>query len=523
MQKAQEISNAAVAKIKHGQIFQGYKLLKEAHKLDPGNTDIRTNLLLVIEKITLIFFNKANYHKACYYTRKAIKLQNSARFYANLGHFMFMLGNKHGAIKSLEKAIEIDSDYANSYLNLGNVYFSIGGFNQAALLYQKAIELDPANGSLLSPLYDAKAHMCDWRGLKRLSRLLDRKEGHESPFHNLIRVANEEVNFKVASAWSSQYESPRLSTPKHTNKKINVGYLSDGFRDFPTGHNLIGVLENHDRSKYNIYCYSWGKNDKSKVRDRFMRANKFIDINNLDDEEAARKIAGNQIDILVDLKGFTLNNRFGILSYKPSPVQISYLGFPGTTGAKFIDYFIADTTVLPESSQKYYSEKILYLPSCYRPVDTDYPKIKINKSTLREKYNLPKDARIFASFNQSYKITSEMFKVWLKILDHSPNNYLWQLESNNFFHKNLAKLTNKIILAKDVAHEEHLERIKAADLALDTYPVNGHTTTVEALISGVPVVTLKGKHFASRVSESVLKVFRLFSGRKSGRIQKHSN
>jgi protein O-GlcNAc transferase len=236
---------------------------------------------------------------------------------------------------------------------------------------------------------------------------------------------------------------------------------------------------------------------------------KFVDIISLSRTEAAQRIYRDQVDILVDLKGYTKDTRLAICALRPAPVQVSYLGFPGTTGADFIDYIITDKIVTPEEHAPYYSEKFVYLPHCYQVNDNTQP--IANKAWKKKDFGIPENSFVFCSFNRSYKIDPVMFDVWMRILQQVPESVLWLLFSNKTAEENLRReavdrgvQSERLISARMLPKDAHLARLRCSDLALDTRIVNGHTTTSDALWAGVPVITLQGGHFASRVSSSAL-------------------
>ena len=446
--------------------------------------------------------------KARPFLKKAINENPSVpQAHANLGMAYKLAGNLNDAEKHLKKAIDLNPNYSKAKANLGTIYQEKGELSKAKPLYESSLNYPDS----IAFLYGLKRELCDWHGLDEASRLLE-ISGSESPFTSIVRSEDPQKNLCVAKKWSNKLET---QFPKQFNTKLNptknvlnIGYISNGFCDFPTGHNLIGVFENSSKRVKN-FAFSYGPNDNSTWRKRFEKsACKIVDIASISPEEAAKVINNEKIDILVDLKGYTRKTRLEIFAFKPAPVQVAYLGFPATTGANFIDYMIADQIVIPKLHQKYYSEKIIYLPNCYRATD-DKQKISTKKFTKKE-FNLPDNKFIYGSFNKSYKITPEIWDTWMKILNDT-NSVLWQLEGHPDTNRNLLKEAKKrsaskdrIIFTKNLPKPEHLSRLKLADLILDTTPVNGHTSTIDALYVDVPVLSTLGKHFASRVSASCL-------------------
>ena len=273
---------------------------------------------------------------------------------------------------------------------------------------------------------------------------------------------------------------------------------------------MAELFERHDKSSFEIFAYSHGHEDRSglsmRLRDAF---NAFIDLRETTDDEAAKRIKADRIDILVELKGYTKDARTGISARRPAPVQVSFIGFPGTMGASFIDYILCDPFVLPLDQQPFYSEKIVHLPDCFQPNDTK--RLISNLTPTRAECGLPEQGFVFCSFNNTYKITPEFFDIWMRLLTAVPGSVLWLLEANDLVKENLRTEAIKrgvepgrLIFAQRESSPEHLARHRLADLFLDTLPYNAHTTASDALWAGLPVLTCAGNTFAGRVAGSLL-------------------
>jgi protein O-GlcNAc transferase len=279
-----------------------------------------------------------------------------------------------------------------------------------------------------------------------------------------------------------------------------------------TAYLIAEVLERHDRERFEIFAYSYGPDDGSPMRQR-LRAGceHFIDIAWAPDDAAARRIQGDALDLLVDLKGYTLGDRLQIMARRPCAIQATWLGYPGTTGAPFIDYAIADSFVIPPESEPAYSERIARLPHCYQPNDRNRA---VAETHPRADYGLPEHAFVFCCFNQNYKITPEVFAAWMRLLRAVDGSVLWILDSNALARRNLLACAqragiapDRLVFAPRMRNAEHLARYRAANLALDTFPYTSHTTLSDALWCGCPAVALCGHTFASRVSGSLLNAF----------------
>ena len=292
-------------------------------------------------------------------------------------------------------------------------------------------------------------------------------------------------------------------------KKIRIGYFSSDFHNNATSHLITRILELHDKKKFEIYGF-YLSNKKDDMHERIKKSfDKFFYCGNDTNKKIVYLARQSQIDIAVDLKGYINNNKFSIFENKCAPIQINYLGYPGTTGSLNMDYIIADRNLISKSEEKYYTEKIIYLPNSYQP--NDNTKITPFKKLLKSDFNLPENKIILCSFNNTYKITQEIFDIWIRILQKNPNTVLWLLSNSEIFEKNILNYacsrnidSSRIIYAKPTNNIDHMERLRLADLFLDSYPCCGHTTASDALWVGLPLITIKGKTFASRVASSLL-------------------
>jgi protein O-GlcNAc transferase len=305
--------------------------------------------------------------------------------------------------------------------------------------------------------------------------------------------------------------NPGFTHRREAKNKITVGYLSNTFKNHPGGHLIAGLFERHDKEQFRVICYSYGEDDQSYFRKKAEEnVDLFRDIRTLDDLGAAKVIFDDGVDILVDLRGHTGGSRMGICALKPAPVQAVYLGCPSTSGADFFDYLIADKVIIPDEDRAYYSEKIVFMPDCYQVTNNEQS--ISNEAMTRKDQELPEEGVVFCSFNTAYKIEPVMFDCWVDILKQVPDSVLWLLKDSDLMVENLRNeikarglSPDRLVFGEKMSKERHLRRIQLADLALDTRMVNGHVTTSDAIWAGVPVVTVLGHHFASRVSASILK------------------
>ncbi len=311
---------------------------------------------------------------------------------------------------------------------------------------------------------------------------------------------------------SAKYPSTFLLPPlvKHTHQKIKIAYFSSDFRNHPMSYLTVELFEHHDRSRFEIIAFSFSPtNHKDEIRLRIEAAfDRFFDINGQVDEQVVQLSRQLEIDIAVDLNGFTAHARPALFAMCVAPIQMSYLGYAGTMASSYMDYFLADSVLIPTEYQAYYAEKIVYLPNSYM---MNSHRVIADKKFTRAELGLPEHGFVFCCFNNTYKITPEVFDIWMRILHHVKGSVLWLLEYNATAVKNLRReatarsiAVERIIFAQRLALPEHLARHRLADLFLDTLPCNAHTTTSDALWAGLPVLTCMGEAFASRVAASLL-------------------
>lgn len=335
---------------------------------------------------------------------------------------------------------------------------------------------------------------------------------HETPRTHLLWNDDQKINNRVISAFSEKnYPLKELNRPKYSNKKIRVGYISYDFRDHPTSLLFMGLLRHHNHELFDIYGYCLSYDDGSALRrDIQARFKSFKHVQSLTDEQIANTIKEDQIDILVDLNGLTEGSRYKVFAYKPAGVIISYLGFPGSVGNRFIDYVVGDDYTIPEHLKKYYPEKIIRLPWTYQI--NDYRSRYLPPKGNKPPHPLISNGPILGVFNNINKIRRECWDVWLDIMEEVKHAQLWLLHPGELAKKNILRYTAKkgidekrIIFVPKMKQDGHAKRLQWCDLMLDPWPYGGHTTTSDAIFAGVPVVTMPGNNFASRVSAGLLK------------------
>lgn len=510
-----------------GNIYLNLGLYDKAQNSFKNALSMNPKYAHAINDLGNLYKQKGEHSQALKYYQQALSLDPSlAGTHNNIGVISFEQGKFDVALAALGKAVKLDSECAEAYYHTGLIFERQNKLDLAARNFLKALKLDPKLTEAQALLVYALMQSCDWSEYQKRAKELDEltlqeiKAGEkisETPFLSVIRKMDPQINLAVARLKSNRIKKvasnllPPFSFTKTQKKKIiSIGYLSNDFYDHATAHLIFRLFELHNRKKFKVYAYSYGPNDNSIFRQRLENdADQFTDIFDFSFAQAAQKIYNDGVDILVDLKGYTKDSRMEIAALRPAPIQVSYLGFPGSTGADFFDYIITDKIVTPPHTAQYFSEKFIFLPDCYQ-INNDQHEIS-GINFQRSDFGLPKDAFVFSSFNHTYKIDSQTFDVWMRILKKVPNSVLWLLNSNSFAVDNLKEEAkkrgvkpDKIVFASLMPNNKHLSRIQLSDLFLDTFICNGHTTTSDSLWAGVPVITLQGNHFASRVSSSLL-------------------
>lgn len=500
-----------------GHLNDAVKSYKKAVAVKPDFADAHNNLGIVFMEL-----GQLNSAVKCYKRALIIK-PDYAEVQNNLGVTFKSLNQLDDAIKSHEAALALKPDSAVAYINLGRIMLSIKRIDEALEFFERAIVLDPNLDYILGDLLHTKMHLCLWDDLANylyeLTNKVNNNEKVLKPFPLLALIDNPEIQRKTAEIYSKNkfpqnHFLPEMERyPKH--KKIRVGYFSADFHNHATMHLMAELFECHDKCSFELIAFSFGAYKRDKWRQRVLLSfDHFLDVSLKSDQEVLLLARKMKIDIAVDLKGFTQDCRTGIFAMSAAPIQVNYLGYPGTMAADYMDYLVADQTIIPKENQKYYSEKIVYMPHSYQ-VNTSA--INVPKTSfLRQELGLPKTGFIFCCFNNNYKITPTTFTGWMRILKAVEDSVLWLFESSKISIKNLKKEAikfgineNRLVFAKFMPNEEHLTRIQQADLFIDTLPYNAHTTTSDALRMGLPVLTCIGRSFASRVAASLLNAVNL--------------
>ncbi len=430
------------------------------------------------------------------------------------------LGQMEKALVSHQRALQLGGDDAVTLSNQAAALSYVGRPREAVASLQRVLALSPEFPFGCGNLVYSRMLCCDWRHFERAAPVLESgvAEGKRicTPFALLAVSDSPEAHLQCARIYLSDRcqtgaPSPVQYAARPAGGKISVAYLSADFRDHATSHLLAGLLERHDRSSFELTALSGSGDDGSRMRRRIEAAfDRFIGVDQQDDRAVAELIRRLNIDILVDLSGFVTGARPGLLAQRAAPIQVNYLGYPGTLGAPYVDYIIADAHVLSPESRQYFSEKVVYLPECYQPIDDRRP--IADSPPIRVEAGLPQDDFVFCCFNANFKITPEVFDIWMRLLRAVEGSVLWLYQSNPEAPANLRAESQRrgvaperLVFAERVSQAQHLARHALADLFLDTVPYNAHTTASDALWAGLPVLTCTGRAFPGRVAGSVLK------------------
>ncbi|MEC8077570.1 MAG: tetratricopeptide repeat protein [Pseudomonadota bacterium] len=424
----------------------------------------------------------------------------------NLSIIYLEQGDLDKSIEYAKVALGFNQDYSDAKFNLALAFFERKSYQDSLLQLDQLSEIDAYKSRAFELKIRIQQIICDWSSYTTTRDILYSNELVVHPFLHISHVDNEEKNFLNAKGWSGNTLRENKIVDLKTNKApIKLGFLCGEIRNHPTFHLIKNLFKELNDKLFSLTMFSY--NHEEYEKDYIESSIRFIDLTKMNRQDANNCIKTFDIDVLIDLTTIISHNRQNILDKNCAKVIISYLAFPGTTGSALYDYIITDNVVAPESQQKFYQEKFLALPSTYQVNDGN---INVGVKEDRKSWNLPIHGTILGSLNQSFKLEPVMFDAWIDILQTHENTYLWLLDEGEDMRKNLLSYLDKridqkrIIFAERVDRERHLARIKNIDVALDTRIYNGHTTSIEMLQSGIPLVTLEGKHFASRVSTSLL-------------------
>ncbi|QWD72536.1 tetratricopeptide repeat protein [Polynucleobacter sp. UB-Raua-W9] len=481
--------------------------------LNPGYAEAWSNKGITLQELK-------RFDEALNTYNKALELNpDFAEAWSNKGNTLNELKRYAEAIACYDKSLCLNPGYAEAWSNKGAILNMLKLYPEAIIQYEKILSIDPNIEWALGDLIDSRMKVCFWDGyqssIKMLVEKVNKLQKIINPFKLLALQDDARIQKKCAEIYSLD-SFPQAHTfgkisKKYKHPKIRIAYFSADYREHPTAQLTAELFELHDRSRFELFAFSfYDSAQDSKYRTRIKNSfENFYEVENKTDQEIAQLARDLEIDIAIDLGGYTQFARTGIFACRAAPIQVNYLGYPGTMGASYMDYIVADPTVIPESSQKFFSEKVVYLPDTYQP--NDRKRQVATKVFSKSELGLPDQGFIFCCFNNNFKINPEVLDSWARILSQVPGSVLWLLEDNPSAKNNLmAELekrdiaSDRLIFAGRLQTSEHLARHAAADLFLDTWPYNAHTTASDALWAGLPVLTRMGQTFASRVAASLL-------------------
>lgn len=483
----------------------------KALALDPALAEAwlgRGNVLNVLKRAT---------DALAAFDRGAAITSTSAEIWLGRGNALCELKCYGDALAAYEKALAINTDLAEAFVGCGNVAVQLREPAKAHVAYERALALNPRVKYVVGDRLHVKLQLSDWTNLAaEVSELVAAVRAGEpatAPFQFLAVSSSAADQLQCTKRFmADQPAFPAVwRDGLYAHDRIRVGYFSADFCNHPVGQLAVGLFEAHDKSRFEATAISFGPDDGSDLRRRITAAfEHFVDVNQMDDAEVAALIRSREIDIAVDLTGLTRHNRFGALSRRVAPVQVNFLGYPGTMAHPCMDYIIADRTIIPEEDFQHYSERVVWLPDSYQAND-DKSAITERRPT-RPDCGLPEGAFVFCCFNNTYKIMPEVFDIWMRLLAAVPNSVLWLIATNAAAEVSLRReaerrgvAPDRLIFAAKMPLADHLARSGHADLFLDTMPYNAHTTGSDALWAGVPLLTCLGSTFASRVAASLVR------------------
>ena len=487
---------------------------REALRLKPENAAALNNLGTAL-------VSRGSFEDAEACCREAVRLQPGyAQAHINLGTVLIASGRPKEAEICCREALRLKPGNVEAVHNLGIALSRQEKLREAAAYFGRISAVNPDDDDVIVGWFYTRQDVCDWSDYDADEAIVRNGVGGQpvpGMAFRLLGVSStpeEQLAYaRKVAARIALPESERLpSLPPRPGKRLRLGYFSASFHIHPAAYLLAGVIEHHDRRRFEVIGYGFDKDDGSAMRHRLVAAfDRFVDISEMPDREAAELIHAEGIDILIDLQGWLGDGRPEILAHRPTPVQVNYLGYPGTMGADFIDYIIVDRFVVPPEQQSCFSEHVVYLPDCFLPND-DKREIA-ERTPSRGECGLPEQGFVFCCFNKSFKLTPAFFEIWMRLLHAVPQSVLWFQEANPLMRRNLVHeaeargvAPERLVFAERVpGHPEHLARYRVADLFLDTLPHNAHTTASDALWAGLPVLTCAGSTFAGRVAGSLLR------------------
>lgn len=512
--RADTLGNRGNALLQTGRLDEALRSFEAAVAAAPGDARLRNNHGNGLRAAHALDAAMAQY-------RQAIGLMPGlAEAHYNLGLTLHEAGQTAAALQAYEQALKLDPDNAECHFSLGAALRDLKRLDAALDSYRLAGSIEPHLPLLAGTILFTRQSMCDWEGLDAeiaaLTAAAEAGRNAALPFNVIAAIDTPTTQLEIASTYIAAFARktgivPTAALPWRGKDRVVVGYYSADYQDHATCELAAGLFEAHDRAQFEIVGLSFGPSSDDVMRRRVSAAfNRFIDVRNMSDAAVAAMSREIGIDIAVDMKGYTRDSRPGLFLHRCAPIQVGFLGYPGTAGRNSnIDYIIADRIVVPRAHDAFYSEAVVRMPGCYQP--NDPTRTIAAGATTRRDAGLPEGAFVLAGFNNTYKITPQMFDVWMRLLGEVDDAVLWLLQDNAFASDNLRREASRrgidparLIFAERVDRARHLARQRLADLFVDTTPCCAHTTASDAVLAGLPVLTIPGQSFASRVAASIL-------------------
>ncbi len=494
-----------------GRIEESLGCYRRALQLRPDLAEAHSNLANGLRELGQLDEAAAHY-------QHALTLDpGRAEALCSLGNVLQQLARLDAAIDCYTRALALNPGFAEAHTGLGDALRDQGRLDEALAGYRNALACKPDLAFAKAQMLHQQYHMCDWQGFAQLAAdcaALGSQPQGVPPFCLLSLADDAALQLRLARIWADEtckHKAPAIAArPTARPQRLRIGYFSADFHDHATLFLMAGLLRAHDRARFEVCAYSYGRDPAGDLGERARRdVDRFIDIAGQPSRAVADLVHGHGLDIAIDLKGYTAHGRLDLFQYRLAPVQISYLGYPGPLGADFIDYIVADPVVIPDAARAFYNESVIRLPHSYQP--NDNTRAIAATQTGRADFGLPEHGVVLCCFNNSYKITPREFDIWMRLLGRVEGSVLWLLKANRWCEDNLRReaaargiAPERLVFAERVGQAEHLARHKHADLFVDTFNCNAHTTSSDALWAGLPVVTRAGQQFAARVSASLL-------------------
>lgn len=499
----------AICLLNTNKLIEAKELFEQYLTLNPNHLNALSNLAYIHHALK-------NYNEATNLNRRIISIdKTNSNAYNNLALIFKDLNQLNSAIYYLIKSLKLNQNNFNGYINLGIILQEKKKYLFAKKLFEKAAKINSDAKFILGRLLNINNIICDWSKTSELKEKIIRKiKNNKEAIPSFVCLSNfddENIHALTAKKWSEQFpqkkETANFNITK--NAKPNIGFFSSDFREHAMGYILTDFFKNINHDKYNYFAFYLGPKNNSDTKERIKKSFKrFYELEHLSKTERYELLKKKNLDVAIDLNGYTQYSFTDLFSLKIAKKNVNFLGYPGTLGNKNFDFIIADEITIPSHNKNNYSEKVLWLKNCYQPND----KKRFQNLNLinRQDLGLPDDKFVFGNFNNSFKITEEIFNIWLKLLNTNSNSILLLLESNEIQKRNILnyskkkKLNKKIFFTKRANQNLHLSKHKIVDLFLDTFPYNGHVSASDALLSGTPYLTIKGNSFQSRVASSIL-------------------